>query len=81
MAEFKWFKSLNTGKVGKYPAHYGERPSFVEVDPDAAECIECKGIQIPEEEEVDILDDIEPFEVEDDLDDYEVDDLYDIKED
>lgn len=43
MAEFKYFKSLTTGKTGRYPAHYEQFEDFVEIDPETSECIGCKG--------------------------------------
>lgn len=52
MTEFKWFRSLSTGKVGKYPAHFASRPSFVEVDSEDATCIDCLVPAEPDEDEL-----------------------------
>lgn len=41
MAEFKTFMSMNTGKIGRYPARFASRPSFIEVDPNEAPCYDC----------------------------------------
>lgn len=43
MAEFKYFRNLITGKVGSYPADFGDLfyDTFVEVDSNAADCIDC----------------------------------------
>lgn len=43
MADFKHFKSLTTGKTGRYPAQYEQYEDLVEIDPETSECIGCKG--------------------------------------
>lgn len=58
MSEFKWFKSLVTGKTGRYPAHYGERPSFVEIDPDDAAVLDFL-VEPETTEDPDLFDDNE----------------------
>jgi hypothetical protein len=52
MTEFKWFRSLSTGKVGKYPAHFASRPSFVEVESEDASCIDCMVTPTADEDEL-----------------------------
>ena len=44
MAEFKYFRNTLTGKVGHYPADFADLfyDTFVEVDSNAADCIDCK---------------------------------------
>lgn len=43
MAEFKWYRNVNTGKVDYLPDHVGELfyDSLVEVDSDDASCVDC----------------------------------------
>jgi hypothetical protein len=68
MTEFKWFKSLSTGKIGKYPEHFASRPSFVEVESEDASCIDCMVTPTADEDE---LIDVEEYDEPEILDEYE----------
>lgn len=52
MSEFKYFRSTVTGKVGSYPADFGDLfyDTFIEVDSNAVDCLDCTFI--PTEDEV-----------------------------
>lgn len=41
MTEFVWLRSTETGKVGKYPARFADRPTLEKIDPDEAQCVDC----------------------------------------
>jgi hypothetical protein len=43
MAEFKYFRNTLTGKVGYYPADFADLfyDTFIEVDSNAADCVDC----------------------------------------
>lgn len=62
MAEFKWFRNVNTGKVDYLPVHVGELfyDSMVEVDSNDASCVDCT---VHTEDETDL--ELDDFEFED----------------
>jgi len=42
MNDFEWFRSTETGKIGKYPARFAEsRPTLERIDADEAQCVDC----------------------------------------
>lgn len=43
MSEFKYFRHKTTGKVGSYPADFGDLfyDVFEEVDSNAVDCVDC----------------------------------------
>lgn len=43
--EFVWLKAENTGKVGKYPANFVNRPGLVPVDGNKEGCLDCTHVE------------------------------------
>lgn len=41
MTEYALFRSVATGKVGKYPARFASRPTFERIEPEEAQCVDC----------------------------------------
>lgn len=41
MEDFTWFRSTETGKIGKYPRRFASRPTLEEIDPNEAQCVDC----------------------------------------
>ena len=66
MSDFKWFKSTLTGKTGRYPAHFADRPTFEEVDK-GDDCVDCV-VDLGEEVELPPYLPETPYEFEEDED-------------
>jgi hypothetical protein len=50
----KWFRDVNTGKVGKYPARFGARfANLEEISEDESSCADCMISSAPEDDEAD----------------------------
>jgi hypothetical protein len=67
MSEFKYFRHVLTGKVGRYPENFGDlfSDTFIEVDSDAADCVDC---WLKPEDEVNDEDFVVNFDDDDDDD-------------
>lgn len=65
--EFEWFRSTVTGRVGKYPSRFANRPSFVRVDDEKSSDLEAF-YPVPPADEDEIYDNLynedEPVETE-----------------
>lgn len=54
MAEFKWYRNVNTGKLDYLPEHVGDLfyDSLVEVDPNETNCVDCSTVEDESENEL-----------------------------
>ena len=62
-----FFRHIVTNKTGYYPEHFRNHPHFEEVDPATDACVDCVVTlpELPEDEDVFILDDPDSYPKED----------------